>query len=113
MAISGPSIRAGRRATPTIPRWRNRKPPDRFIPPAKEGYRMRKGVLAGVGVATAALLGGAALYYFRERFTNEADFRPLETDGDHQIRDYPALTVAETVVAGTRKEALDQGYQIL
>ena len=73
---------------------------------------MRKDVLAGVGVG-AALLGGAALYYFREKMTEEPDYRALETDGDHQIRDYPALTVAETVVNGARGDALDEGFSIL
>ena len=63
---------------------------------------MRKDLLAGVGVAAAALLGGAAFYYFRERSQDEPDFRALVSDGDHQIRDYPALTVAETVVEGRR-----------
>ena len=73
---------------------------------------MRKDVLAGVGVG-AALLGGAAYYYFRERSQEEPDFRPLETDGDHQIRGYPAITVAETVVNGPRREALDKAHRIL
>ena len=73
---------------------------------------MRKDVLAGAAVG-AALLGGAALYYFREKSTEEPEYRPLETDGDHQIRDYPALTVAETVVEGPRRDALDKGYRIL
>ncbi len=73
---------------------------------------MRKDVLAGVGVG-AALLGGAAFIYFRERLAEEPDYRPLETDGDHQIRDYPALTVAETLVNGPRKDALAEGFCIL
>ena len=73
---------------------------------------MRKDLLAGVGVA-AAVLGGAAFYYLKERATEEPGFRPLETDGDHQIRDYPPLTVAETVVNGPRRNALDQGFRIL
>jgi len=73
---------------------------------------MRKGFMAGAAVG-AALLGGAAIYYFRERQTEEPDYRALETDGDHQIRDYPALTVAETVVGGSRREALDEGFSIL
>ena len=73
---------------------------------------MRKDMLAGVGVG-AALLGGAAFYYFRERSQEEPDYRPLETDGDHQIREYPALTVAETVVNGPRGDALDRGHRIL
>jgi len=73
---------------------------------------MRKEVMAGIGVG-AALLGGAAFYYFREKAQGEPDYRALETDGDHQIRDYPALTVAETVVEGPRRDALDQGHRIL
>jgi hypothetical protein len=73
---------------------------------------MRKGVMAGVA-AGAALLGGAAYYYFRERSQEEPDYRALETDGDHQIRDYPAMTVAETVVNGARRDALDEGHRIL
>ena len=73
---------------------------------------MRKDVMAGAAVG-AALLGGAAFYYFRERAQEEPDFRALESDGDHQIRDYPALTVAETVVTGPRRDALDRGHRIL
>ena len=73
---------------------------------------MRKGVMAGVA-AGAALLGGAAFYYFREQSQDEPDFRALETDGDYQIRDYPPLTVAETVVSGPRRDALDEGHRIL
>lgn len=73
---------------------------------------MRKDVLAGLGVG-AALLGGAAFYYFREKSTEEPGYRPLETDGDHQIREYPALTVAETVVEGSRRDALNRGFSIL
>ena len=73
---------------------------------------MRKDVLAGLGVG-AALLGGAALYFFREKSTEEPDYRALESDGDHQIRDYPALIVAETVVEGSRRDALGRGFSIL
>lgn len=73
---------------------------------------MRKDLLAGIGVG-AALLGGAAFYFLRERSAEEPDYRPVETDGDHQIRDYPALTVAETVVNGPRRDALNQGFRLL
>ena len=73
---------------------------------------MRKDMIAGAAVG-AALLGGAAVYYLRERSSEEPDFRPLETDGDHQIRDYPPLTVAQTVVSGPRREALDEGFRTL
>ena len=74
---------------------------------------MRKDMLAGVGVAVGALLGGAAYYFLREKSQEEADFRALESDGDYQIREYPPLTVAETVVEGPRRDALDGGHRIL
>ena len=73
---------------------------------------MRKQVMAGVAVG-AALLGGAAIYYLRERSTDEPDYRALESDGDYQIRDYPALSVAEAVIRGPRKDALRHAYRSL
>ena len=67
--------------------------------------------------ATAALAGAAlvsgAIYVWREKQTEEPDFRALASDGDFQIRDYPALTVAETVVEGPRKAALGEGFEII
>ena len=74
---------------------------------------MRKDVMAGAAAVGAALIGGAAFYYFREKQTEEPDYRALTSDGDHQIRDYPAVTVAETVVEGPRKDALSEGFRIL
>ena len=73
---------------------------------------MRKGVMASVA-AGAALIGGAAFYYLKERSTEEPGYRPLESDGDHQIRGYEALTVAETIVSGPRADALDEGFRTL
>ena len=73
---------------------------------------MRKDVMAGAALG-ALLLGGAAVYYLREKQTEEPDYRTLVTDGDYQIRDYPAITVAETVVDGPRKTALGDGFRLL
>ena len=72
---------------------------------------MKRG-LAGAAVAGAALIGGA-FFVLQERKTEEPDFRALKTDGDFQIRDYPAITVAETVVQGPRKAALSAGFGII
>ena len=74
---------------------------------------MRKSIIVGTAAAGAALLGGAALYYAKERSTEEPDYRTLQTDGDFTIRDYAAITVAETVVHGPRKQALSDGFQRL
>ncbi len=75
---------------------------------------MRKKLFAGVGLAAgAALIGGAALYYLKERATGEPDYRTLRTDADFEIRDYPAITVAETIAHGPRKQALNEGFRRL
>jgi DNA gyrase inhibitor GyrI len=74
---------------------------------------MRKDVLAGAAAVGAALIGGAAVYYLREKQTEEPDYRALASEGDFQLRDYPAMTVAETVVEGPRKQALSEGFSVL
>ena len=74
---------------------------------------MRKDLVAGAAAVGAALIGGAAIYFLREKQTDEPDYRALASDGDYQIRDYPAITVAETVIEGPRKAALKQGFSIL
>jgi hypothetical protein len=74
---------------------------------------MRKDMMAGAAAVGAALVGGALVYYLREKLTEEPDYRALASDGDFQIRGYPAMTVAETVVFGPRKRALDEGYRAL
>ena len=70
---------------------------------------MQRGLVAGAVAAGAALIGGA-FYVLQERQTEEPDYRALKTDGDFQIRDYPAMAVAETVVQGPRKAALSEGF---
>ena len=74
---------------------------------------MRKPLIAGAAAAGATLLGAAAIYYFREKATPGPDYRVLASDGDFEIRGYPAITVAETVVRGERKCALNRGFELL
>jgi DNA gyrase inhibitor GyrI len=74
---------------------------------------MRKDVLTGAAAVGAALVGGALVYYLREKQTEEPDYRVLATDGDFQIREYPPMTVAETVVFGPRRDALSEGFRAL
>ncbi|RST29735.1 heme-binding protein [Sphingomonas ginkgonis] len=74
---------------------------------------MRKAVIGGAAAAGAALLGAAAIYYFREKETPGPTYRVLRSEGELEIRSYPALTVAETVVQGPRKRALGEGFRRL
>ena len=71
---------------------------------------LRRTLAAGAALAGAALVS-SAMYIYREKQTEEPDYRAVKTDGDFQIRDYPAMTVAETVVDGARKAALSEGFR--
>lgn len=73
---------------------------------------LQRTLLAGAAAAGAALIGGA-IYVWREKQTEEPDYRALKSDGDFQIRDYPPITVAETVVDGARRDALGAGFRVL
>lgn len=68
---------------------------------------------AAGAVTAATLVGLGVAYVLREKATPAPDYRILVSDGDLQIRSYPPIKVAETVVAGPRKEALSEGFQIL
>lgn len=74
---------------------------------------MRVNWKATGAVAAGTLVGLGIAYILREKATPEPDYRVLVSENDLQIRSYPAVTVAETVVAGARKEALNEGYRIL
>ena len=74
---------------------------------------MRVNWKAAGAVTAGALVGLGIAWVLREKTTPEPDYRVLMSEGDLQIRSYPAVTVAETVVSGPRKEALNEGYRIL
>ena len=66
----------------------------------------------------AAAIGGSVVglgiaWLLREKATPEPDYRVLASEGQFEIRGYPAMTVAETIVHGERKHALNEGYRIL
>ncbi|TXC68162.1 heme-binding protein [Sphingorhabdus soli] len=75
----------------------------------------KTGVGAGLFLAGAATIaaGALALYYWRERNQEEADFDLLAKDGDFELRRYKAHLVAETVQPGSRDEALGSGFRAL
>lgn len=45
--------------------------------------------------------------------TEEPPYTLVEREGDFEIRDYPALIVAEVRVEGDRREAANQGFRLL
>lgn len=65
------------------------------------------------GIAAGALVGLGIAYVLKEKATPGPNYRVLVSEGDLQIRSYPAIKVAETIVGGPRKEALNKGFQIL
>jgi len=66
----------------------------------------------GGGIAAVAAAGVAVVTY-RERKAEQPDYSIIEADGDIEVRDYPALLVAETVVPGDRLSALNAGFRRL
>lgn len=73
---------------------------------------MRKNVAWGAA-AGGLLVGLGIAYILREKSTPEPDYRVLVSEREFQIRSYGPVTVAETIVPGERKEALNKGYRIL
>lgn len=74
---------------------------------------MRVNWKAASAVAAGTLVGLGIAYVLREKATPSPDYRVLVSENDLQIRSYPALKVAETIVSGPRKEALSEGFRIL
>ena len=59
------------------------------------------------GVLATALLGGPAMAVETPRYAT------VLRDGDHELRDYPALVVAEVTVEGDQKTAANRGFRLL
>jgi hypothetical protein len=77
--------------------WRNRRPPSRIT---------LKGSVLGA-MLIAILLGTPAMA------VEEPAFRRVLQDGAFEIRDYPALVVAEVTVSGEQGEAANKGFRLL
>lgn len=65
------------------------------------------------GIAAGALVGLGIAYVLREKAAPRPNWRVLVSEGDLQIRAYPAMRVVETIMTGPRKEALNNGYRLL
>jgi hypothetical protein len=59
------------------------------------------------------LLFGLTLIGAPAMATEEPPFRSVLRDGAFEVRDYPALTVADVTVPGHQKSAVNRGFRIL
>lgn len=59
------------------------------------------------------MLGAALAWYIQVRNVEIARYEVLESDGDIEIRSYPALVAAEVVRTGSRDEAVRKGFRPL
>ncbi len=64
------------------------------------------------GVGAVSLVCGLG-YYFYERNTEQPTYELILKDGRVEVRQYPALLVAETITTGARDEALNRGFRNL
>jgi hypothetical protein len=78
-----------------------------------ETETMRVNWKSASAITAGALVGLGIAYVLREKAAPRPNWRVLVSDGDLQIRAYPALRVLETIVTGPRKEALNNGYRLL
>ncbi|UHD17172.1 SOUL family heme-binding protein [Thiocapsa bogorovii] len=69
-----------------------------------------KTLLLIVGVVLALGIVAMAIFVFVVQNVETPDYVAVESDGAFEIRDYPALVVAETTRSGARREALGAGF---
>lgn len=72
---------------------------------------MKAGRWIAVGIGLAAV--GAAAVYAQFRNTEEPVFAVVRADGDFELRDYPALVVAEVTSPGSRERASGASFRRL
>ncbi|MCZ8368996.1 MAG: heme-binding protein [Porphyrobacter sp.] len=66
-------------------------------------------IAAGIGLATV----GAAAVYAQYRQTEQPEFALFRADADFELRDYPALVVAEVSNTGSRESASGASFRRL
>ena len=74
----------------------------------------RLGRIAAIGGGLIALAGAStALLAYREKSVEKPDYATIDLDDAIEVRDYPALLIAETVAPGDRLSALNEGFRKL
>ena len=69
-----------------------------------------KTLLLIIGAVVVLAIVAMAVFVFVVQNVETPDYRVVEGDGAFEIRDYPALVVAETTRSGERREALSAGF---
>jgi hypothetical protein len=69
-----------------------------------------KTLLIIIGAVVVLGIVAMAVFVFVVQNVETPDYRVVEGDGAFEIRDYPALVVAETTRSGERREALSTGF---
>lgn len=69
-------------------------------------------IWATIGLTVVAVLGVGA-WVFAARTVETPAFQVAEADGRFELRDYPAMVVAEAAVDGPRRAALSDGFRPL
>jgi DNA gyrase inhibitor GyrI len=72
---------------------------------------MKAGRWIAAGLGLAAM--GAAAVYAQYRNTEEPEFVAIRAEGDFELRDYPALVVAEVTSSGDRQRASGASFRRL
>ncbi len=71
--------------------------------------RIGRWIAAGIGIAAI----GAAAVYAQYRNTEEPEFALVRAEGEYELRDYPALVVAEVTSSGDRQRASGASFRRL
>lgn len=71
--------------------------------------RIGRWIAAGIGIAAI----GAAAVYAQYRNTEEPDYALVRAEGEFDLRDYPALVVAEVTSSGDRQRASGASFRRL
>ena len=71
--------------------------------------RIGRWIAAGIGIAAI----GAAAVYAQYRNTEEPEFALVRAEGEFELRDYPALVVAEVTSSGDRQRASGASFRRL
>lgn len=75
--------------------------------------RILKLSIAGLVVAVGLIVALAGGWYWVTHSVEQPDYVVVESDGDRELRDYPAMVVAEATTTGGRQEGVRQGFRAL